>query len=474
MQAHPEPISERMLIDGQFVGSPTTEIRAPFDSALVGKVPAGDWAAADAALAAAARAYPSARSSSPEERKALLKRIAELVREREQELVQILIHEIGKPLKWAQGEVMRLALTFDLAASLTDREPVIGDLSYDPRGADFDAEVRRYPIGVVLGIVPYNWPFNLAAHKLAPALAVGNTVVLKPSNQAPLSTLMLARLIHEAGCPAGWVNAVVVPSDVAERMALDDRVAMVSFTGSPKVGWALKQKLSDKKVALELGGDAWAIVHEDADIDWAVERIVWGKFGYAGQICISVQHVACHESVYERFKAKLVHAVNECPYGDPADEKTVCGPLISEEAAVKVMEWIEEAGATLLAGGTCHGSVVAPTLLENVPPDSRLGCQEVFGPVLTLDSYQGIDQVIERINAGDFGIHCGIFAQDEAVLNRAIDEIEVGGIVINDVPTIRFDALPYGGLKRSGFGREGVRYTMEEMTELKSVVRRKN
>lgn len=476
MQTDPDSgaYREEMLINGKFVEGPERkEVRAPYDDALVGIVACGDWSSADAALTAATEAFSDWRKSSAETRKALLKKIAELVREQESSLVDVLTREVGKPLKWSQGEVMRLALTFDLAASLTDREPLPVNLDYDPRGKDYQAEVRRFPIGVVLGIVPYNWPFNLAAHKLAPALAVGNTVVLKPSNQAPLSTLMLARIIHEAGCPPGVVNAVVVPSDVAEKMALDDRVAMVSFTGSPAVGWELKKKLSAKKVTLELGGDASVIVHHDADLDWAVERIVWGKYGYAGQICISVQHVLCHDSVYEKFKDKLLAAVKACPFGDPMLPETVCGPLISSEAADKVIDGISEAkekGATLLAGGERTGNVIEPTLLEKVSNTSKLGCQEVFGPVLTLTSYASLRDALAQVNASEYGIHCGVFTHDPSRISQAVDDLEVGGVVINDVPTVRFDALPYGGVKQSGFGREGVRYAMEEMSEPKSIV----
>lgn len=472
-----------MLIDGHFIGGPCDQtvgkmvIRAPFDGAVVGTAAEGGWSEANTALDAAVDAFRSWRKSSPNERADLLNRIADKVDERKDELVDLLSREVGKPIKWSQGEVMRLALTFRLAASLAlESEPTDVDLSYDPRGKDYSGMVRRDPIGVILGIVPYNWPFNLAAHKLAPALATGNTVVLKTSSQAPLSTLTLARIIHEAGCPHGVVNAVAVPSKIAEKMVLDRRVAMVSFTGSPKVGWDLKSKIHDRRVTLELGGDAFAIVGEDADLDWAVERIVWGKFGYAGQICISVQHALVHESIYATVRGKLIAATQAVPYGDPLDEATVCGPLISGDAADKVMEWIEEAkaaGATVLVGGTREGNVVLPTLMENVPGSVHLGCQEVFGPVLTLTPYSTHEEAIDRVNGSDFGIHAGIFSHDESFIDQAIEDIHIGGIVVNDVPTIRFDAMPYGGVKRSGFGREGVLYTMEEMTEPKSVVRRK-
>lgn len=473
---------QEMLIEGHFIGGPCDQavgkslIRAPFDGAVVGTAAEGGWSEANTALNSARDAFKSWRNSKPSDRADLLDRIAAKVDERKDELVDLLCREIGKPVKWSQGEVMRLALTFRLAASLArELKSETVDLGYDPRGKDYEARVERFPIGVILAIVPYNWPFNLAAHKLAPALATGNTVVLKPSNQAPLSTLMLARLIHEAGCPPGVVNAVVVPSAISEKMALDDRVDMVSFTGSPAVGWELKKKLSHKKVTLELGGDASVIVHEDADLDWAAERIIWGKFGYAGQICISVQHVLAHSSVYESLRDKLIAGTNACPYGDPLDEKTVCGPLISSEAADKVMEWIQEAigaGAKLLAGGTREGNVVLPTLLEDVPTNVKLGCKEVFGPVLTLRAYDEIEEALQRVNESDYGIHAGVFSSDSPVIERAVTELEVGGVVINDVPTIRFDALPYGGVKDSGFGREGVRYAMEEMTEPKSILMR--
>lgn len=464
-----------MLIGGQFVGESSLAIHAPFDNAVVGQVAEGGWLEADLALTAAKRAFEVWSQSESDDRKALLSRIAQRVRENRTELIETLTREVGKPIKWSEGEVMRLALTFDLAADLTKehREPV--DLAYDPRGQDFRAETRRYPIGVVLGIVPYNWPYNLAAHKVAPALAVGNTVVLKPSNQAPLSTLMLCRLIHEAGCPPGVVNAVVVPSEIAERMALDDRVAMVSFTGSPAVGWHLKEKLSRKKVTLELGGDATVIVDRSADLDWAVERIVWGKYGYAGQICISVQHVLCHKDIYPAFREKLIAAVRRCPFGDPSLPETVCGPLISSAAADKVTAWIEEAlsaGATPLATGARQGNVIPPTLLENVPNTVNLGCQEVFGPVLTLRAYSRLDEAIASVNHGRYGIHAGVFTGEPSVVETCAQRLDQGGVVINDVPTVRFDVLPYGGVKDSGFGREGVPYTMEEMTEPKSVVSR--
>jgi acyl-CoA reductase-like NAD-dependent aldehyde dehydrogenase len=304
-------------------------------------------------------------------------------------------------------------------------------------------------------------------------LATGNTIVLKPSQQAPLSTLTLARLIREAGCPPGVVNCVNVPSKAVLPVAKDPRVKMLSFTGSPPVGWMLKRELAEKRVSLELGGNATAIVAEDADLDWAIPRIVAGGYGSAGQICISIQHVLVDRSRYAEVRDRLMAGTEACPFGDPMDRKTVSGPLISEEAAKKVKGWIDEAvslGGKLLAGGELIDNLVTPTLIENVPNAAKLSCQEVFGPVLTIAAYDTLDEAIETVNSSEYVIHCGIFTTDLRVAERAFREIEVGGVIVNDYPTLRFDNMPYGGVKRSGFGREGVRYAMEEMTELKAML----
>ncbi len=471
-----------MLINGHLIGGSCDQsvgkqvVRAPYDDAIVGTAAEGDERDLRAAVDSADAAYQSWRKSPRRERQALLRKVAALVRERKDELVGILTREVGKPVVWSEGEVGRLALTFEDAADELahfglEQLPV----SMDPRGDGYRCIVERFPIGVILGIVPYNWPYNLAAHKLAPALATGNTIVLKPSQQAPLSTLTLARLIHDADCPPGVVNAVNVPSKLVLPVAQDPKVKMVSFTGSPPVGWMLKKELSDKRVALELGGNATAIVCEDADLDWAIPRIISGKFGYAGQICIAIQHVLVHRSRYDEVRERLIKGTNKCPWGDPSDRKTVCGPLISGDAAQKVMDWIEEAismGGKLLAGGKREGNVVLPTLLESVPRVAKLSCQEVFGPVLTLAPYDTLDEAISIVNSSEYGIQAGIFTHDIRDAERAFADLEQGGVIVNDYPTLRFDNMPYGGVKRSGFGREGVRYAMEEMTEPKCMVTR--
>jgi len=470
-----------LLIDGHFIGGPCDQatgkevIRNPYDGSTVGTAAEGGLDELRGCLDSAWSAFQTWRFSPRNERQELLRRIAALVRSRGEELVGLLTDEIGKPVVWSRGEVARLALTFDYAADALSSwgvESVPVDL--DPRGAGHRCLVERMPIGPVLCIVPYNWPFNLAAHKVAPALAVGNTVILKPSPLAPLSTLTLARIIHEAGCPAGVVNAWNGASQVISKVASDPRCRMVSFTGSAAVGWQVKKDLPPTtKVTLELGGNAMAVVCADADLEWATTRIVAGGYGYAGQVCIAVQHVLAARSVYSEVRDLLIRKTNECRWGDPRDEATVCGPLISAQATEKVQSWVSEAvadGASVIAGGGVAGTVMKPVLLEGVRPGVKLYNEEVFGPVLTLEPFDDLDEAIGRVNSSQYGIQAGIFTKDLRAADRAFREMEVGGVIVNDYPTLRFDNMPYGGVKQSGFGREGVRYAMDEMTEPKTMV----
>ncbi|WP_025228340.1 aldehyde dehydrogenase family protein [Fimbriimonas ginsengisoli] len=470
-----------LLIDGFFVGGPCDQsvgkqvVRAPFDNAILGTAAEGGLSELKACVDAAHSAYQSWRESPRHLRQALLRRIAALVREREAELVELLTLEVGKPIVWSRGEVARLALTFDYAADILGTYGLEAiPVDTDARGEGLRCTVERFPIGVIFCIVPYNWPYNLTAHKLAPALASGNTVVVKPSPLAPLSTLTLMRLIHEAGCPPGVVNAWNGPPALAQRLLVEDpRIRMLSFTGSVAVGWKLKELLPDRRVLLELGGDASAIVHGDADLEWAAARSIAGGFGYAGQICISIQHVLVQSSIYDAMRSRLIAATESCRYGEPLDEATVCGPMISNEAADRVQQMIDEAvgaGATIIAGGGRQGRLLRPVLLENVQPGTRLAHEEVFGPVLTLSRYETIDEAIVRVNESPYGIQTGIFTHSLAVAERAFRRLDVGGVIVNDYPTLRFDNMPYGGNKRSGFGREGVRYAMDEMTESKTML----
>ncbi len=367
----------------------------------------------------------------------------------------------------------RLAVTFDVAADL------LATWGLEARPADLDARgentrilAERVPRGVVFGIVPYNWPFNLAAHKLAPALATGNTVVLKASPLAPLCAMELGRIVHEAGCPPGVLNVWNGSTEDADRILDDPRISMLSFTGSEKVGWALKRRFWDRPVILELGGDARAIVMPDADLARAARLIALGGYGYAGQVCISVQHVLVHASVYAEFRDRLAQETQNCPTGDPEDEATVCGPLITLEAASKARRLVDESGATVIAGGGGEGALMRPTLLEGVPEGCALATEEAFAPVLTLAPFDTLEEAAARVNRSRFGIHAGVFTRDHAVAEQAFRLLDVGGVVVNESPSLRFDVMPYGGVRRSGFGREGIREAMDEMTTPKTLVLR--
>lgn len=475
-------VHREMLIDGHFIGGECDQavgkavIRAPYDGKVVGTAAEGGWSELNTAIQAAEDAFNAWRHSPRRERQTLLRKIASSIRERSQELSEILTKEVGKPITASRGEVARLSLTFDYAADLLTsygHEAIPVDM--DARGDGYRCVAERLPIGVIFCIVPYNWPYNLAAHKIAPALATGNTVVVKPSPLAPISTLTLLRIIHEAGCPPGVVNGVLCEPDVAERGLKDPRVKMLSFTGSVPVGWHLKRELPEKRVVLELGGDASAIVCEDADLDWAIPRIVAGGYAYAGQICISIQHVLVHGSLYEEARRRLIEETRSCPSGDPMDEKVVCGPLVSDRAADKVQSFIEEAvqkGASVLAGGGRKGNLIEPTLIEEVPEDAQLAHEEAFGPVLTLRPFTDLSAAIGTVNRSPYGLQAGIFTHDVRNAEQAFRELEVGGVIVNDYPTLRFDNMPYGGVKRSGIGREGLKYAMDDMTEIRTMLLR--
>ena len=473
-------LHRELLIGGHMIGGVCDQgvgkdqVYNPYDGSLIGTVAEGGWPEMDAALDAAKDAFKTWKTSTAFERHKLLRAIAVGVRARYDELVELLIKEVGKPRTFAEGEVSRLAITFDLAADFcTQPSGHTLPVDYDPRGAGYRAEVRRVPVGVVFCIVPYNWPLNLAAHKIAPALASGCTLVVKAPVIGALTTLTLGQIIKEAGCPDGVLNVLHCPNKVAQRAIEDPRTSMLSFTGSGKVGWMLKGLIPTKPVTLELGVDAFAIVFPDADLDSVVSKLIPGGFGYAGQICISVQHVLCHESIYEEFRQRLVAATDACPTGDPNLRETVCGPLISDASAEKVMGMVDSAelaGAAVIAGGSRVGRVVHPTLVENVRYESDLGHEEVFGPVMTLTPFTDIDQAIARVNQSVFGIQCGVFTHDIRIAERFAKEAETGSVIIGDSPSLRFDSMPYGGDKQSGTGREGIASAVRSLTVEKTIV----
>jgi glyceraldehyde-3-phosphate dehydrogenase (NADP+) len=346
-------------------------------------------------------------------------------------------------------------------------------LDLTPGTENYLGIAKRFPIGPVLGITPFNFPLNLVAHKVAPCLAAGNPIVLKPAPQTPLTALLLGDIVLQTDLPEGAFSVVPCDNTVAEQMVADPRFKMLSFTGSASVGWMLKAKCGKKRLALELGGNAGVIIEPDTDLEVAAQRCVTGGFVYAGQTCISVQRVFVHEAVYQPFLEKMLPRVAAVKVGDPTDDATVIGPLIDEGAARRIEEWIEEAvahGARLRAGGKRSGALFEATVLTDVTPDMKVSCREVFGPVMTVTPYRQFDEAINALNDSDFGLQAGIFTRDIDRIFHAYRSLDVGGVLVNEIPTFRADQMPYGGVKDSGLGREGVRYTIEEMTELKLLV----
>jgi acyl-CoA reductase-like NAD-dependent aldehyde dehydrogenase len=462
-------VDGRWSEDGDLV-----EIRAPFDGSVVARVVQARRQHAESAIAAAVKAFGTTRRLPAFERQRVLRRVAQSIAERREEFSRTLAQEAGKPIKLARTEVDRAVFTFNVAAEEATR--IYGEyLPLDSLEATAGrwGIVRRFPLGPVAGITPFNFPLNLVAHKVAPAIAAGCSMVLKPAPQTPLCSLLLAECVQQAGWPDGGLNVLPLSNEDAGLLVTDERIKLISFTGSVPVGWDIKGRAGKKKVALELGGNAGVIVHSDADLSYAAERCVMGGFGYAGQTCISVQRILVEESVYGKFVDLLVEGVKMLKTGDPLEESTDIGPLIRESDAIRVTNWIEEAvrtGARLLCGGGRDGSMVNPTVLTGTKAEMKVNCQEIFGPVVTIEPYKNFDEALRRINNSNFGLQAGLFTRDAKLLFQAYDELEVGGLIAGDVPSFRIDQMPYGGVKDSGLGREGVRYAIEEMTDLKLLV----
>ena len=470
-------MNERKLwLEGSWQsGVAVAEVRSPFDGQVVARVAQASDAQVERALAFAFAARRRLQETSVAERRRVLFAIADGLRRREAELAERICLEAGKPIGSAKVEVQRAVETFTLAASAL---PSFGGETFPidlaPGQVGYELETRRFPAGVVVGIVPFNFPLNLGAHKVAPALAVGAPILVKPPPQAPSLQLMLAELAAEAGADPAALQVLPCENPVAERMATDPRVRVLSFTGSAKVGWQLKAKARGR-VLLELGGNAAAIVCEDANLDWAAERCVAGGFGYAGQVCIKVQRIFVQRAVAETFLERLLARTRQVKVGDPREPGVLVGPVIDDRAAERIAAWIDEAraaGANVLAGGTREGRLVAPTVLAEVPRGLNVAREEVFGPVVVVETYDDFDAALEAVNEGDYGLQAGVFTYDLRRVRRAFHQLEVGGVIVNDYPTFRADNFPYGGVKGSGLGREGVRYAMEELTEPRVLVTR--
>lgn len=462
----------KLFIDGKWVE--TNEISSvvnPYDSTVVGEVFQAGASEIERAIRAADKAFELTRKLPSYKRAEILEKVVVRLRERKDELARTMTLESGKPIQFTRSEVDRAILTFSVAAEESKR--IRGDVVSLDLAAGSEKRwgvVKRYPIGPIASITPFNFPLNLVAHKVAPALAAGNTVVHKSPPQTPITSIMLAEMLLDSGIAEGAVNVISCGNEIAEELVVDPRMKMLSFTGSPKVGWHLKSRVPKKKVVLELGGNAAVVVEPDVNLDSVVKRLAAGAFANAGQICISVQRIYVNDSVYKKFRDLFVKETEKVKVGDPLDDETVVGPMITSADADRAFRWIMEAknaGATLLVGGERHGNFVQPTVLENVPADANLYCEEAFAPVAILESYSDFDEAIHRVNNTRFGLQAGVFTNDSRKVFKAFDEIQVGGVIINDYPTYRIDNMPYGGVKDSGFGREGVRYAIEEMTEPK-------
>jgi len=459
-----------IYLAGEFVHAGTPlEVHDPATGELV----ASTWQAGpeelERATAAAVEAFGSTRRLASFERRDALAHVAERISQDADELAELLSRESGKPIRDAKGEVARGALTFRIAAEEALRingEWLPLDWSAANRGRS--GIVRRYPIGPVAGISPFNFPLNLAAHKVAPAIAAGCSIVLKPPSKDPLVMLRIAGYLAETNLPKGAVSILPMDRPTGDRMVADDRFKLLSFTGSPSVGWKMKAEAGKKKVVLELGGNAGAIVDETADLDWAVARLAYGAFAYSGQVCISVQRIYVVDEIFEDFQRRFVEKVSQLKMGSPLDPATDLGPMVDAKAVARTHQWVGEAladGAKALVGGEPDGLFYPPTVLVDVPKDARVCGEEVFAPVVNLFPVPDFKAAMAQINDSQFGLQCGVFTNDLERTLQAHDQLEVGGVIVNDVPTWRIDHMPYGGVKDSGLGREGIRWSIEDMTE---------
>jgi acyl-CoA reductase-like NAD-dependent aldehyde dehydrogenase len=468
----PHPI----YLAGRWVDSPDRlEIANPADP----NTPAGATYNAteeqyEEAVTAAVAAFEHTKVLPAYERGRALREISNGIKARREEIGRTLSLEAGKPIRDALVEVDRASLTFRLGAEEAERmygEMIPLDLMASSKGRV--GITRRFPIGPVAAISPFNFPLNLAAHKLAPAIAAGCSIVLKPPSKDPLTMLTVAEIVDGVGLPQGAVSILPMTRELGDRMVADDRFKLLTFTGSPSVGWRMKERAGKKKVVLELGGNAGVIVDKGADLDWAVKRTLVGAFSYAGQVCISVQRLFVHEDVREAFLDRFMAGVKALHLGDPLDPVTDVGPMVDEKAAARTQRWVDEAvqlGGKVLTGGHADGAFFQPTVLENVPVEAQVCSNEAFAPLVVVFPYTDFGDAIRQVNDSFFGLQTGVFTNDLAHAWQAFNELEVGGVIVNDIPTYRIDNMPYGGVKDSGQGREGLRWSIEDMTELRIMV----
>ena len=450
------------------------EITNPFDGSTVGRTFNASAEQLDRAIDAATSAFRTMRRMPAFERASILNAAANRLRSERDAVARLIALEAGKPLREALVETDRGVFTLETAAEEAKRiEGSLIPLDLLPSSKGRFGVVRRFPIGPIAGISPFNFPLNLALHKVAPAIASGNPIVLKPPSRDPLTMLKVAEMFQEAGLPEGGLSVLPMNRSVGDALVADPRFRLLSFTGSPDVGWDMKRRAGMKPVVLELGGNAGVIIDRDADLDFAVSRVKFGAFAYAGQVCISVQRVFILDAVYEEFRNALIEQSQRVVAGDPLDPNTELGPMIDDHAATRAEQWISDAvtdGARVLCGGTADGRFFPPTVVENASPRSFICSREAFAPLVTLHRVSSFGEAIQQVNASEYGLQAGVFTNTLEHAMTAFEEIEAGGVIINDVPTYRIDHMPYGGVKSSGLGREGLRYAIEDMTEPRLMV----
>lgn len=450
------------------------EVTNKYTQELATRVAVASPEAIDQAIAATVEATEPMAALRPYQRQEILQHCVERFEARSDELAMALCIEAGKPIKDSRGEVTRLIDTFRVAAEESVRiEGEVLNLEISERAKGYRGMTKRVPIGPCSFISPFNFPLNLAAHKIAPAIAAGCPFILKPASATPVGALLIGEVLAETDLPRGAFSILPCHRDGADLFTTDERLKLLSFTGSPDVGWKLKSKAGKKHVVLELGGNAACVIDKDADIDDAVDRLIVGAFYQSGQSCIGVQRILIHESIYDKVRERLIEQTQSLVAGDPQNEDTFIGPMISVDEAERLENWINEAvegGAKVLCGGERDGAMLSATLLENAPREAKICAEEAFGPVAVLDSFSSFDEALERVNDSDFGLQAGVFTRDLFKAQKAWDRLRVGGVVIGDVPSWRVDNMPYGGVKDSGFGREGIRYAIDDMTEIRLLV----
>ena len=449
------------------------DVNCPFDNSLVGIVNLAEQKHIEIAIEKAEKVFQISKKTPVYQKAEILKNVANEIEQNSDKLSKNLALECAKNINFARGEVQRAVRTFTIASEECKRiEGEYFGLDTTKKGEGKSALVKRFPIGPILGITPFNFPLNLVAHKVAPALAVGNPIIIKPSSLAPISALLLAEIITRY-IPDGMLSVLPCSGSNIENAVKDPRIKMVSFTGSPPIGWRLKKICGKKKVCLELGGNAGLILDKDCDIEVALEKSIVGSFAYAGQVCIHTQRIYVHQDIYDNFVTKFVEKARNLKCGHPLDEKVFLNSMITEQEAIRAEEWVNEAikaGAKILCGGKRNGVDFQATVLTETTPDMKVEYKEVFAPVVIIKKFGDFKKAVEMVNNTIYGLQAGVFSNNMKNILYAFENLEVGGVIINNTPTFRVDQMPYGGIKNSGFGREGVKYTMQEMTEMKLMV----